>query len=462
MVSQRFGLVCSLLLSGSITALLCSFAAVASADTALTLLDAYDKARESAPALAIARYRVDGVESQRDVARGRVMPQLTAFGQWSENRLEYSSGVGAFIEDQQYPGERYGFQASQSLINVSDWMEYGRQKALVSLSERELMVAESQLLGALVQAYLNVLLADADLGQFQTEFKALRQQLKEAKALYERSLLPVTQVLEIQTRSDTLRAEVIAARGRSAVARESLIALVGTRNIEPMQVADQVSLVSGVTSATQAARMALELSPDVAAAKEGVAAARKGIAREKGSWVPNIDLLISSQYSDVGFDNLTSPPRTSESIQIAINYPLFEGGAGSARRRGAWAEFYTAQQQVEAAKRSAETRARSAWVFLEAASERVNATRQAVDTSQTNLDASRKAVQAGTGRFTDVLMAMAQNTRAERDLSAARFERALGWLELELATGADPLILAPKLSKALHVDVAPTSEVMAP
>ena len=456
MTFQRFGPVFALLLPRTITALLCSLATLAHADTALTLLDAYGKARESAPALAIARYRVDGVESQRDVAKGRVMPQLTAFGQWSENSVKYRGGVGAFVADQQYPGERYGFQARQSLINVSDWMEYGRQKALVLLSERELMVAESQLLGALVEAYLNVLLADADLGQFQTEFKALQQQLKEAKALYERSLLPVTQVLEIQTRSDTLRAEVIAARGRSAVARESLIALVGTRNIEPMKVADQVSLASGAASATEAASMALEFSPDVAAAKEGVAAARKGIAREKGSWVPDVDLIISSQYSDVGFDNLTSPPRTSESIQIAINYPLFEGGAGSARRRGAWAEFYTAQQQVEAAKRSAETRARSAWVFLEAASERVNATRQAVDTSQTNLDASRKAVQAGTGRFTDVLMAMAQNTRAERDLSAARFQRALGWLELELAIGTDPMLLAPRLSRALHPDtVAP-------
>ena len=87
---------------------------------------------------------------------------------------------------------------------------------------------------------------------------------------------------------------------------------------------------------------------------------------------------------------------------------------------------------------------------LQAASERVNAARQAVKTSKTNLDASRKAVKAGTARVTDVLMAMAQNTRAERDLSAARFQRAMGWLELELATGVDPVLLAPKLSDALH------------
>ncbi|WP_435213953.1 TolC family protein [Luminiphilus sp. nBUS_16] len=428
------------------------------ATSVMPLQQAYSLARVSAPELAIARYRVDGAKSQRDVARGRVMPQVSVFGQWSENRVEYRGGL---IPDQRYPGERYGFQASQSLINMSSWMEYDRQKALVGLSEQELKITESQLLGLVAGAYLAVLLSDADLAQFETELEALEQQLKEANALYERSLLPITQVLETQTRADTLRADVIAARGQAAIARESLIALVGTRDIEPMAIAEQVSLDSTAGSAADAAIMAFESSPEVAAAEEGVLAARKSIAREKGSWVPNVDLIVSSQYSDVGFDNLTSPPRTSDSIQISVNYPLFEGGSGSARLRGAWAEFYTAQQQVEAAKRAGETRARSAWVQLQAASERVNAARQAVKTSKTNVDASRKAVKAGTARVTDVLLAMAQNTRAERDLSAARFQRAMGWLELELATGVDPMVLAPRLSNALHRGVSAPPSVQA-
>jgi outer membrane protein TolC len=71
------------------------------AASVITLLEAYDRARDSAPELAIARYRVDGAESQRDVAKGRVMPQVSVFGQWSENRVEYRGGL---IPDQRYPG----------------------------------------------------------------------------------------------------------------------------------------------------------------------------------------------------------------------------------------------------------------------------------------------------------------------------------------------------------------------
>ena len=434
--------------------LLAGFAPPLLALQSVDLLAAYELARESDPTLAIARFRVDGAAAQRDVARGQIMPQLSAFGSWSENKVQYHGPRSDAIPDQDYPGERYGVQFRQSLFNYADWREWDRRDSMVDQSEQELAVAETELLGSLAEAYLNVLLADVDLAQLQSELTALDKQLEEAKALYERSLLPVTQVLETQTRADSLRADVIAARGRAAIARESLYQLVGSRDVEPIPVADQVQLTPRAMSAEQAGIMAIAGSPIVAAAEEGMIAARKGISREKGTWLPEVDLVYNQQYSDVGFDNLTSPPRTSDTISISVNYPLFEGGAGSARLRGAWAEFYSAQQQLEGAKRQAQGRARSAWVNLTAATERVSAARQAVTTAETNLDAARKAVKAGTARVTDVLLALAQNTRAQRDLSAARFQRAMGWLELELATGTNPVELAPRLSRALHANVA--------
>ena len=147
---------------------------------------------------------------------------------------------------------------------------------------------------------------------------------------------------------------------------------------------------------------------------------------------------------------MTSPPRSSESYAISFRYLLFEGGAGSARRRGAWADFYVAQQQLESAKRDTIGLARAAWVNLDTATERVKATRQAVKTAEVNVDAARKAVRAGTARPTDVLLALAQSTRARRDLIEARFQSAISWLRLELITGSDPVALASRFSLALH------------
>lgn len=415
----------------------------------LSLLSAYQLARESDTSLAIARFQVDGAAAQRDIARGSFFPQVSIFGDWSENKIRYDNGSLGQLPSQQYPGERYGLQLRTPLFNMRSVKEYERRGALVGQAEEELAVAESELLSSLVQAYLTVLLAEEGVLQFQSEVSALEQQLKEATALYERSLLPVTQVLETQTRVDGLKANLVDAEGQAEIALQRLVQLIGVPGVRLSPVTNYVNLMTNVVNSEQAAELAIEFDPAVASAEEAVNAARKGIAKEKGSWLPEIDFVYINQYSDVGFDNLTSPPRSSETYSISMRYPLFEGGAGSARLRGAWAEFYSAQQALEAAKRQASGRAIAAWLNFRTASKRIQAARQAAKTAEVNLDASRKAVAAGTARPTDVLLALAQNTRAKRDLSEARFQRALGWLELELSTGVGPAMLAPRLSDAL-------------
>lgn len=416
----------------------------------LSLLDVYRIAREEDPDISIARYSVDGAMARRDVARGKNFPQVSLFGDWSRNKVNYEGNTLGQLPSQNYSGERYGVQLRSPIFNVRNFREYERQTALVGQSEQELAIAEADLLATLVEAYLTVILTEETVAQLESELTALELQLEEANALYSKSLLPVTQVLETQTRTDTLRADVLNASGEAAIARERLTQLVGIRGFTLQNVAGHFVLLTGTQDADSAARQAIEFDPATDAAAEALIAARKGVEREKGSWFPEIDFVYNSQFSDVGFDNLTSPPRYTHSYSISMRYPLFEGGAGSARLRGAWAEFYTAQQQLEAAKRDASGRARAAWVNLESTTERVQATRQAVKTAETNLDASEKAVKAGTARVTDVLLALAQKTRAQRDLNEARFLRAMSWLELELSTGAEPVALAASFSKALH------------
>ena len=415
-----------------------------------SLHEAYELARDSYPQLAIARLRVDRAEADKDEAQGRFFPQVSLFGEWSQNKVRYESSGLFQLPSQEYPGERYGMQLRSPLFNMKAFREYERQGQLVNQTQEELRVAEAELLTVLVEVFLSALLAVEDLAQLESEADALESQLQEARALYEKSLLPVMQVLETQTRVETLRADIIEFRGNVALSRERLFQLTGNQAVTPLKVVDQVLLSSSVASAESAAAIAVQFDPSVAAAQEAVSAARKGIQREKGSWWPEIDFVYNSQFSDVGFDNLTSPPRSSESYSVSFRYPLFEGGAGSARLRGAWADFYSAQQQLEATKRESMGRARAAWVNLETATERVQATRQAVKTAEVSVDASRKAVRAGSARPTDVLLALAQSTRAKRDLNEARFQRAMSWLELELATGADPVALTPEFSSALH------------
>lgn len=414
----------------------------------ISFFDAYVLARESATDLALARYELEGAEAQKGIALGRILPQVNVFGQWSQNKVDYD--LGLISQTQDYPGERYGVQVRQSLLNVPDGLEARRFDLLFQQSQQQLAVAEADLLAAVVEAFLGVILANLELTQFESELHALETQLTEARALYDRKLLPVTQVLETQTRADTLKADVIRASGGVEIAKEHLVKLTGVRDLEPSATLEKFALMSRYASAEDAAAAAIAASPMVEVAKIAVQAADKAVSREKGSWIPNIDLTYSYQYSDVGFDNLSSPPRDTSTVAVGFNYPLFEGGAGNARLRAAQAEYRMAKTRLEGVNRETEARARSAWLNFQAVTERLIAAKQAVKTAEVNVDAATKAVKAGTARVTDTLLALAQNTRAQRDFGSARFEFAAAWLELELATGGDPLALAPIVSKALH------------
>jgi len=292
----------------------------------MSLEVAYGLAVDQAPSLAIAQYRAEAAKAQWAEARGAVLPQMTLFGEWSENTLSYDGPLGALYGEERYPGERYGFQVRQELLNVSRFREVQRRDALFDRSESDLAQAEIELLVRVTDAYLNVLLADDTVRHFQTESEALEKQLEEAQALYARGLLPLTQSLEIQTRSETVIADLIEAEGEAAIARERLTELIGVRNFELMSVVQDANLLASLATAEQAVSKALENSPAVAAAEENVNAAEYGVKREQGTWWPEVSLVFNQQYSDVGFDNLTAPPRTTESISIAVNYPLSQGG----------------------------------------------------------------------------------------------------------------------------------------
>jgi len=186
----------------------------------MSLEAAYNLAREGEPFLEVARYRVQSAEAERDVIRGRILPQLTAFGQWSDNEITYDGAFSDIYGRQKYPGERYGFEIRQSLINMSNWREVERYGALSDLSKSELAQQELETLLAVADAYLRYLIADARKAQITSEFEALTQQLEEATALQGFSLMPITEVLEIRSRTESVKADVIEATAAVTIAQK--------------------------------------------------------------------------------------------------------------------------------------------------------------------------------------------------------------------------------------------------
>ena len=426
--------------------------ALVAADSAaeeITLSQAYQLALEHAPDVDIARFQIDGAEARKGQVLGKLLPQATAFGQWSKNKISYESDP-LFPGDLDYPGQRYGVSVRQSLLAVSDGIELSRQNKLIQLSKDELRITEAELFSELLEAYLDILLSDAELVLLNDEILSVDAQLKEARALFKKNLIPVTEVLETESRLDILKSDLIMAEGQAAVSREFLSTLTGLPGGEPMAVTENLALLARFSGPDAAATVALASDPSIDAAQSKVEAAEKAVLREKARWVPDVYLSYNYQHSDVGFDNQRSPSRDTSTFAIDFSYPIFEGGARLARIKGASAEYSTAVTKLRAQQLDTETRARSAWLIFDAATQRLLSTKKAVTSADVNVIATRRSAKAGTARYTDVLLALAQHSRALRDLIDARFFHARAWVELELAVGASPAPLAKTLSTLLH------------
>ena len=57
--------------------------------TGLTLESAFQLAQDGAPIYLAAKYRKEAADAQRSVAKGQLLPQLSLFGDWSDNKLKY-------------------------------------------------------------------------------------------------------------------------------------------------------------------------------------------------------------------------------------------------------------------------------------------------------------------------------------------------------------------------------------
>jgi len=416
----------------------------------ITVLTAFSRAKESAPALLTSKYQVDIAVADRDISRAKYLPQVSLFGQWSENKIEYEGDLLGSYQDRRYPGERYGVQASQKLFSVATWKENSMRSAVLSQTKNTFADQEARLLFAVSESYFNVLQSASILASAKAELKSLEERLKEAKALSSRNLLAVTDLYEVQARRDTVAADVIGAQGDMLMAEQHLMQLIGLRDFSLVGVSSTNLLMPSASGVEEAIALALEKNPALLAARDAVDAAKFDVERERGTRWPEIALLMNSQYSDVGFDNLTSPPRNTESVQISVTLPLLEGGAGMARVRKAWATYYTKKTELDAVAREVEATVRGAWAKLETATLRLHAAQQAVKSSKINLEAARQSAASGIGRFTDILFALANDTRAATDESYAIHNRALAWLDLELSSGTAPAYLAEQFSTVIH------------
>lgn len=402
------------------------------------LVDVYELALDADQTLNAAEIGYQAALQAKPLARSALLPQINANAGFENHDQTFSDTPPekqAFFQDKKFDRIRYGVRLDQVLYDKDSWVRLGQANNQIAKAEADIAAARQDLILRVATAYFDVLAGRDSLTFARAEKQAISQQLQQSKERFEVGLIAITDIHEAQAKFDLSKAQEIDAQNGLGIAQESLLVLTGQlpEGLDPLKESfipvspEPTEIDAWVTSA-------LENSLALKAANFGLDIAKQEITRRKAGHYPTLGLSaeVGVQDDSGGFSEGAS---SDTILALALKLPLYTGGRTSASVTEARLLYRQAETNVELQKREAVRQARASYLNVIAGISRVQALKQALASSQSAVDATDAGYEVGTRTAVDVLLALRDTYRAQRDYAQSRYDYILSTFRLKQAAG---------------------------
>ncbi|CAH0238854.1 Outer membrane protein TolC [Massilia sp. Bi118] len=345
---------------------------------------------------------------------------------------QFVEGGGATTTQKQYT-----VQLSQPLFRWDRWETYQQSKLQQSIAEAQFAQAQQDLITRVAQAYFDVLAAQDTLASTRAQKEAVTEQLASAKRNFEVGTQTITDTHEAQAAYDLVISQEIAAVNDLESKKTALQAIIGTPpaalatlrtgvNLtapQPINVDQWVSAAENQNYAVSVAQLQLE-------------SAKREISKQRAGHLPTLDLVASSQHTNLSGQTNQSGRSSNNAIGISYNIPIFSGFAVTSRVRESIALEDKARNDLEANRRNAALVARQSFLGVNSGLAQVKALEAAEVSSNSALESNKLGYQVGVRINIDVLNAQRQLYQTRTDLAKARYNTILAGLKLKAAAGS--------------------------
>ncbi|MGM0552522.1 MAG: TolC family outer membrane protein [Pseudomonadota bacterium] len=409
---------------------------VSSPAAASSLLEVYERAASEDAELRAAEAEYRSVQETRPLARSALLPQITG-----------EAEAGAFYNDPDgMPSSdgrqtRFGVSLNQSVYDRRNYIDLAQADLQVVRAEAELEGARQDLILRVSETYFDVLIAQENLQFREAELEAIERQLDQTQRRFEVGLIASTDVKEAQAQRDIAEAERIAAENQLDIAREQLAVITNQHwdTLDPLH--EDAELTPPEPADPDAwVAIAIENNLELAAQRLSTDTAREQIQRQRAEGLPRIGLNASvSDTSYHGFDTTggtgTRIDGVDAQVGLRLEMPFYTGGRVSSLTRQAREDFQAAQAGQSLVERRTTQQTRSAYLTVLANASRVRALEQAMASTQAAFESAEAGFEVGTRTQVDVLLALREVFRAERDYAEARYGFLFASLQLQRAAG---------------------------
>jgi TolC family type I secretion outer membrane protein len=409
--------------------------------TTFALPDAIAFALQSNPRLRSARAAIERAQGQEQVAFAPFVPQIDILGQYGVVSGTFAPGVPG-NEGFLLPNGTGTRTYAQTEVGLQ-WTLYdfgrtgGRYRQAVArerITELQLTRAQQTVAFDVASAYLDVLLARASRRVQEDAVRRAEAILEDTVARRKGGVALKDDVLRAEVQLSESREALVVAREREWDAVARLNNAMGRNAAWPLEVIDLEVQPPLPRPLAELLEQAAALRPEVALARQTVAAAQEGRQAARAEFLPRIFVRAAAGHTD-GQNVITG---WQEGAGLHLEAPLYAGG----RHRG---ELRSAEADIEAAVADAQTildaislQVNLAYRGVVSTQERVGLARPAVEQSAEALRIVRQRYRAGTATPTDVIDAETAATRAEQRYVSARIEYLSALARLAYVMGDDP------------------------
>jgi outer membrane protein len=388
----------------------------AAASVGNTLEDFYTAALNYSPQLKIARERWNIGSARKDQSNGRLLPQVNANANISQNDTTQLS------IDSSYNGERYSLTVSQVLFNWQAFESRRQAYLLEDQSEAEYYADLGVLLTDVADRYLNVLQAEDTLRSIESELEAMDNQIAQIQRLFDLQLALITNLYEAQARQAALQAERVNAESQLTLAREALSALTGIEVGSLSRLPETISIDPLNDELESWVQKSREGNPMIQARSYALEAANMRVSAQRGAYLPQVSLIYQFQQSDIGFQNIRTNRTENNYVGIDVQIPLFAGGSNRASVREAYSQRNIAEQDLRRAELEVEQRTTNAFLLVKNGESRISAGQVLAESTATSYAAMQRGYELNTVTSVDLLNSLRDTFNAERQLQQARYD----------------------------------------
>jgi len=383
----------------------------------VSLEDFLSAAIEFSPTLKIAEESLNIGSSRKKQATGRLLPQVTARGNVSDNRRRDASEVL-----QTFDGERYSVQLTQVLFNWQAFAARSQASLVENQLEAEYYGALANLLTVVAENYFNVLQAEDALDSVASELEAITNQLDQIQSLYDRQLVQITDLYQVQASAAAVEAAQLKLQTDLALSQEALYSVSGMAAGDLLGMRDNATVPPLKNSINFWVNQAKENNHQIEAQQYAVQAANKRISERKGAYMPQVSLTAQVQQTNLGFDNRFIDQNDISYLALDVTIPLYAGGSNRAAVSEAASQHRMAQSELQIVELEATQRVRSAYLQVAAAENFIAAARKQLESATLSSTAMQQGFNLGVVTSVDVLNALRDQFGAQRDLQTARYD----------------------------------------